>query len=211
MMGHRHTTYLPAAGHDWALPFYDTITRIFGIDGARRKLLQQATIGPQDRILDVGCGTGTFAVLIKTQHPGVELAGLDPDPKALARARRKAERAGISAVFDEGFSRELPYADASFDHVFSSLMFHHVPADEKIETLREIRRVLKPGRSLHLLDFGGPDASGLRGWFLKTNKHTRDNFGPAIPTLMKQAGFEEATLVSHGMVLAGPIAYYRAT
>ena len=61
-MARSGSTYLPAAGHDWALPFYDTITRIFGVDAARRRLLQQASVGPDDRVLDVGCGTGTFAV-----------------------------------------------------------------------------------------------------------------------------------------------------
>lgn len=212
-MARSGSTYLPAAGHDWALPFYDTITRIFGVDAARSRLLQQASVGPDDRVLDVGCGTGTFAVLLETVHPGVAFTGLDPDPKALARARRKAARAGIAAVFDQGFSRALPYADASFDRVFSSFMFHHVPPDEKLGTLREIRRVLAPGGSLHLLDFGSPDSSarGLRARFLRAHQHTRGNFGTAIPALMKEAGFTEATLVSQEMLLAGPIAYYRAS
>src|SRR5688500_2149174 len=112
--------YLPEAGHDWALPFYDAITRIFGIVGTRRKLIEQPNIRAGQRILDVGCGTGTFADLTRPLHPDVDVIGIDPDPKALARSTRKAERAGVSAAFERASAHELPYADASFDRVFSS-------------------------------------------------------------------------------------------
>src|SRR5918994_1732899 len=80
-------TYLPAAGHDWMLPLYDPLVKLLGGDRARRALLDQALIRPGHRILDIGCGTGTLVVLLKCLHPGVEGIGLDPDPKALARAR----------------------------------------------------------------------------------------------------------------------------
>src|SRR5262249_52684007 len=137
-------TYLPAAGHDWFLPLYDPFVKLLGGDRARRALLQQAVIRPGHHVLDVGCGTGTFAVLMKRLHPDAEVVGLDPDPKALARALRKAQREAAPVRFEQGFANRLPYPDASFDEVFSSFMFHHLPAEEKEPTLREVRRVLKP-------------------------------------------------------------------
>lgn len=149
--------YLPAAGHDWFLPLYDPFVKLLGGDRARRALLDQSAIRPGHHVLDIGCGTGTFVVLIKRLHPNVEVVGLDPDSKALARATRKAERDGVSIRFDQGFAGRLPYPDASFDRVFSSFMFHHLPAEEKEPTLREARRALKPGGSLRMLDFGGPE------------------------------------------------------
>ena len=79
-------TYLPAAGRDWRLPLYDPFVKLLGGDAARRVLLDQAGLRPGQRVLDVGCGTGTLATLIKQLHPEVEVVGLDPDPKALARA-----------------------------------------------------------------------------------------------------------------------------
>ena len=85
-------TFLPAAGHDWFLPVYDPLTKILGVDSARRTLLEQAAFQRGHRVLDVGCGTGSLALLIKRSHPGVEVIGLDPDRRALARARRKAVR-----------------------------------------------------------------------------------------------------------------------
>src|SRR5437762_6488263 len=95
MMGSSRT-YLPAAGHDWSLPLYDPIVKLLGGDAARKALLEQAALRPGQRVLDVGCGTGTLATLIKQLYPDVEVVGPDPDPKALARARRKAARAGVS-------------------------------------------------------------------------------------------------------------------
>jgi FkbM family methyltransferase len=127
-------TFLPAAGHDFLLPIYDPFTKLFGFDRARRMLLDQAALQPQHRVLDVGCGTGTLAVLIKRLYPTINVVALDPDPKALARAQRKAERAAVSIRFDRGFSDALGYPDAAFDRVFSSMMFHHL--DRRTKAVR---------------------------------------------------------------------------
>jgi ubiquinone/menaquinone biosynthesis C-methylase UbiE len=97
-------TYIPAAGHDWFLPLYDLMTKLMGADQARRALLDQAELWPVHRVLDIGCGTGSLAVLLKRLYPEVDVVGIDPDPKALARARQKAERAAVSLRFDQGFS-----------------------------------------------------------------------------------------------------------
>lgn len=212
-MAHSHRTYLPAAGHDWFLPLYDPFTKIFGGDGARRLLLDQATLRPGHRVLDIGCGTGSLVVLVKSLHPEVDVVGLDPDPKALARARRKAERAGVSVRLDQGFSDELPYPDASFDRVFSSLMFHHLRASEKEKTLREVRRVLKPEGSLHLLDFGGPESGrgGFLARVLHSNDRLRDNAANLVLARMNQAGFANAEKVGDRAMLLGRVAYYRAS
>ena len=82
--------YLPAAGRDLFLPLYDPMVKLLGADRARKKLFDQAAVQPQHRILDIGCGTGTFAVAVKGWLPDAEVVGLDPDPRALARGRRKA-------------------------------------------------------------------------------------------------------------------------
>src|SRR3981081_4250717 len=95
-------SYLPAAGHDWSLPLYDPLVKLLGGDAVRTTLLEQAALRPGHRVLDIGCGTGTLAVLTKRQHPDVEVVGFDPDPKALARAKRKAQRAALSIQLDRG-------------------------------------------------------------------------------------------------------------
>ena len=206
-------TYIPAAGHDWALPLYDPIVKLFGGDWARRALLDQATIQTGHRVLDIGCGTGAMVTQIKRLHPDVDVVGLDPDPKALARARRKAERAAVTIQFDQGFSDELPYPDASFDRVFSSFMLHHLQAEEKANTLREVRRVLKPGGSLHLLDFGGPEPrqNGFLAHLFHSSHSLKDNTDSRIIALMSQAGLANPKVVGRRALLFGKIVYYQAS
>ena len=207
--------YLPAAGHDWLLPLYDPFVKLFGGDTARRTLLDQATVRPSHRVLDIGCGTGTFATLIKELYPDVDVVGLDPDPKALARAKRKAERAAVSIRLDEGFSDELPYMEASFDRVFSTFMFHHLQIDEKGKTLCEVRRVLTPGGSLHMLDFAGGEANGYGplARYLHSGDRLKDNSEERILTLMNRAGFVSCEKVMVGAMLFRSlrIAYYKAS
>ena len=205
-------TYLPAAGRDWRLPLYDPFVKLLGGDAARRALLNQVALRPGQRVLDVGCGTGTLATLIKQLHPKVEVLGLDPDPKALARARGKAQSAAVSVQFDQGFGDELPYAGASFDRVFSSFMFHHLPAEEKGSTLREIRRVLKTGGELLMMDFEGPHGvHGLLARVLHANKTLADNAEDRVFSLMREAGFADPKKVGRRNMVLGGVAYYRAS
>lgn len=205
-------TYLPAAGYDWSLPFYDPIVKLLGGDKARMVLLDHAALRPGYRVLDVGCGTGTLATLIKCHHPDVEVVGIDPDAKALARARRKATNARVSIQFDQGFGDALPYADASFDRAFSSFMFHHVPSDEKGKTLRAVRRVLKPGGGLHMLDFEGPESGshGVLAHILHSSKRMKENSESTVLSLMRQSGFADPRKVHRQAMLFGHIAYFRA-
>ena len=159
-------TYFPAGGVDWFLPFYDPLAKLLakllGGDAVLRAFVNQMSLARGHRVLDIGCGTGTLAVLIKEHHPGVTVVGLDPDPRALARAERKAERAGVEVHLDRGFSDQLPYSDASFDRVCCTGVFSLIPREEKETTLREVYRVLRPGGSFHLFDlFKTPRASFL--------------------------------------------------
>jgi ubiquinone/menaquinone biosynthesis C-methylase UbiE len=204
-------TFLPAAGRDSFLPLYDLMTKLMGADHARRGLLTQAQIRLGYRILDIGCGTGSLLIQLKRLYPGTDVVGLDPDPKALARANRKAERAAVSIQFDQGFGDELPYPEASFDRVLSSLMFHHVPTNEKAKTVRAIRRVLKPGGEFHMLDFEGPDgAYGLLSRLLHSSQRLKDNSENRVLHFMTEAGFTEPKKVGHREMFFGHIAYYWA-
>jgi len=205
--------YIPAAGRDWLLPFYDPVSKLMGGESLHRQLIDQAHLQSGQRILEIGCGTGSLTTLVKTLYPAVEVVGLDPDPKALDRARRKAERLRVSIDLDRGFSDELPYPDESYDRVLSALMFHHLNRDEKKRSLHEIRRVLKSCGSLHLLDFGGthdhPD--GFLAHLLQRSEHLRDNSRDTILTFIREAGFADATEVAQRRTMFGRVFYYRAS
>lgn len=211
MAQHQHS-YIPAAGHDWLLPFYDPFNWLLGGNAIRTQLIELGSVSAGHRVLDIGCGTGALTILLKRHHPDAAIVGLDPDPKALTVARAKAERAGLSIEFVEGFADRLTFADGTFDRVFSSLMLHHLDAHTKIAALREVKRVLTPDGSLHVLDFGPPRSALTRaiGPLLHNAGHVKDNIEGRIPAFMKNAGFSSAEEVAHRNTLIGSMAYYRA-
>jgi len=211
-MAEHSRRFIPAAGLDWLLPLYDPLQRLFGTERARVALVEQAAIADGHRVLDIGCGTGSLSLAIARLRPGAQVTGLDPDAKALARAERKAAHEGLVVRFDRGFGDDLPYPNASFDRVVSSLMLHHLTPDEKRKTLAEARRVLVPGGELHVVDFGGEQerADGFIARWLHHADHLRDNFGGRLAVLMKEAGFSQAAEVGHRAMLFGRLAYYRA-
>ena len=211
-MSHANRTYLPAAGLGLFLPLYDPLVKLLGADRARKKLFDQASVRPHHRVLDIGCGTGTFAVALKRWLPDVEVMGLDPDPRALARGQRKAARAGVSIRFDQGFANALPYSDAHFDRVFSSLMFHHLAHDAKLETLREVRRVLRPGGSLHLLDFEqeSPHSHNPLARWIHASERMHDNRREQILEWMREADLVEPRVLDSEQPIFGRIIYVTA-
>lgn len=213
-MANQNKAYLPAAGRDFLLPLYDVITKLMGADRARAVLLNDLRLRPGQRVLDIGCGTGTLAVAMKQIAPDAEIVGLDPDPKALRRAARKAEEAGVRVQFDRGFADELPYVDAAFDDVCSSYMFHHLEQEQREKALREIRRVLKRGGVLHLVDFAGPEHGKhwVTRWF-HAHDRLKDNGESSVTAMMTHAGFASAKVIRRGAVLGGlaGVTYFEAS
>lgn len=144
--------YLPGMGKHYLLPFYDLLHQVSGLAAVHREMIALARLRGGRRVLDVGCGTGNLLRATGKRHPDVELAGVDPDLKMLARAERKTRRAGVKVRLDRGFAQELAFPGDSFDVVFSSLMLHHLDPAAKDEMLAEVRRVLRPGGVLVLAD-----------------------------------------------------------
>jgi ubiquinone/menaquinone biosynthesis C-methylase UbiE len=209
---HRH--YVPAMGQHWLLPLYDPLQRLLGIGTMHRWLLDQAGVRPGQRVLEIGCGTGNLALLVKRLQPQAEVVGIDPDPQALARARSKAARESLTVQLDRGFAERLPYPDASFDHVLSALMLHHLTSDQQVDALREARRTLRPRGALHLLDFTGSTvhSDGLLTRLHHRSRRMHHHFGDGIPALMREAGFEDATEAGHRVTrIIGRLTYFRAT
>lgn len=209
--GPRHD-YLPAAGRDAFLPFYDLFTALLGAATVHRGLIDQAALAGGQRVLEIGCGTGNLALRVKRTHPDVEVVGSDPDPLALTRATRKAR--GLDGVrFERGYAQRLPYPDASFDRVFSALMLHHLDHDTRVAAAAEVARVLRPGGSLHLADMaGGPH--GLHGFLARRmarSGHLTDNQGDGIPRLLTAAGLDCTEVSSSRHAVMGRVGYYRAS
>jgi cyclopropane fatty-acyl-phospholipid synthase-like methyltransferase len=192
----RQRRFVPALGFHWLTALYDPLLALSRRErDLKGQLLARAALAPGMRVLDVGCGTGTLALWAAQLQPGAQVCGIDADERVLRRARRKLRRAGAAVAFERAFSDALPYADASFDRVLSSLFFHHLTRESKRDTLREIARVLKPGAELHVADFGEARSRGARwalqlvGW-LDGPERVADHARGRFPGLLAEAGFE---------------------
>ncbi|WP_024803312.1 class I SAM-dependent methyltransferase [Nocardia sp. BMG51109] len=210
-MGNRHD-YLPAAGRDALLPTYDLLTRTLGVPRVHQRLIDQADLRDDHKILEVGCGTGNLTIMARRSRPAAEVTGADPDPRALSRAERKAH--GLPGIrFDRAYGQELPYGDGEFDRALSSLMLHHLDDDVKAPMAAEILRVLRPGGRLHLVDVGGPmtPADGPAARLTLRGHHVAGNLGDNIPRLLREAGFDCTEVATQRHRAMGRVTYYRAT
>jgi len=183
--------YIPALGIRSLTPFYDFIQRWVVRDTLfKSRLIEQANIQAAQHVMDLGCGTGTLAVMVKRAQPGAEVFGLDADPQMLKVAIAKAAQQKINIKFDQGMATRLPYPDASFDRVLSSLVIHHLKTPDKDKAAHEIYRILKPGGQLHVLDFGKPRTfyGKLLGRFLHGFEEANDNIDGRLPEIFEQAG-----------------------
>ena len=198
-MKHVHPSthdYLPAAGYDAFLPFYDLITKLARVGKLHRELIADAGLADGLDVLEIGCGTGNLCVAAKRAVPGINLTGMDPDPRALERARKKS--GGTS--YDEAYAQDLPYASENFDRVLSSLMIHHLPQSALASVLAEVHRVTKPGGSLHIVDFAGSHARRGHG-----SVESED-----FVQLLQEAGFTGVRELRRRRTLFGEVAFYRA-
>lgn len=120
---------------------------------------------PGGRLLEVGSGPGRLAVRLAGIAPNLAVTGVDISPEMVGLAARRAEEAGLDerVRFEVGDVVALPFEDASFDGVVSTLSLHHWP--DAARGLSEIHRVLRPGGEARLYDLSGwlwPPARGRR-------------------------------------------------
>ncbi len=205
--------YIPALSFRWLTPLYDPLLK-WGMreETFKRRLIAQARIQPEASVLDLGCGTGTLTILIKQAMPSANVTGLDGDPEVLQIAEKKTAQASLDITWDHALAYALPYPDASFDRVLSSLVIHHLTGENKIKAFREVFRVLRPGGEFHSVDFGPPHGSGtwLMSRLMRNLEETKDNFDGKLPGMLAEAGFSKVTETAHMTTLFGPISLIQA-
>ncbi|KAI3336493.1 S-adenosyl-L-methionine-dependent methyltransferase [Xylariaceae sp. AK1471] len=176
-----------------------------------------------DHILDAGCGPGTITTGLSKYASEGKTVGLDVSAAVLQKARALATDANVpvqgpgSVVFEEGNILEgLAYPDNTFDIVFCSQVFGHMPPpDMPVRALVELRRVLKPGGILATRDSAGQhffpqslDVGRLWGenQIRALNKGVLepDPTGTRMPALFRRAGFEKVQLGAGTMVFTDP-------
>jgi ubiquinone/menaquinone biosynthesis C-methylase UbiE len=188
--------YIPALRYAWLTRWYDFLIR-WGLreDTFKQRLIQQARLEHARRVLDLGCGTGTLTLQIKSLYPYTDVVGIDGDATILAIAKAKAARARLRIQLDYGLAQQLPYPDQSFDRVLSSLVLHHLTHDQRQQALAEVFRVLKPGGELHVVDWSQPRTWGMKGAFFLVRlldgfAPTADHAAGLLPQRIAEAGFE---------------------
>lgn len=194
-MPHDSARYVHALRYRLLNAAYDPVVALTTRERRLKAMLLDAIgLSCDSRVLDLGCGTGTLAVLAKQRLPGLDVHGVDGDGAMIERARRKARQAGVDVSLRIALVESLPYADASFTHVMTSLFLHHLAAPDKVQALAEARRVLRPGGTLGIADWGAPSNWLLRGLFLIVQaldgfETTRDHAAGRLPRFVAQAGF----------------------
>jgi demethylmenaquinone methyltransferase/2-methoxy-6-polyprenyl-1,4-benzoquinol methylase/phosphoethanolamine N-methyltransferase len=136
--------------HDWLVTAY-----FFGREArVRERTLDIVHVAAGERVLDVGCGTGTLALAAKERvGAGGSVHGVDAAVEMIARARTRSARSGVPVAFEIAAAQSLPFADAVFDVALCSLALHHLPEDARATALAEMHRVLKPGGRALIVEF----------------------------------------------------------
>jgi ubiquinone/menaquinone biosynthesis C-methylase UbiE len=132
----------------------------------RERIISLARLERGNSVLDIGCGTGSLAIAA-ARHVGPTGAvhGIDASPPMIARASRKAAKAGADVLFQLAAAESLPFPDGRFDVVLSTLMLHHLPRSVRQQCVSEIKRVLKPGGRVLAVDFTLSRQRGLLAHF----------------------------------------------
>lgn len=106
---------------------------------------------PHSRVLEAGCGTGAQTISLVRNNPQVHFTSVDISDDSLGQARARIETEGYTNVtFEKADIFSLPFADASFDHIFICFVLEHLP--NPVEALAALRRVLKPGGTLTAIE-----------------------------------------------------------
>ena len=157
--------FTPAAGRFAPTRFYDRGVALLTRERVwRHSLLRLLDPANGEAILDVGCGTGSLAILMKQRAAGAHVVAIDPDPEALALAKDKSEAAGVEIEWRKGFARDAVHAGV-FDKVVSSLVFHQVPLAEKRAGIAAMFAAAKPGGLVCIADYARQDRWHMRQSF----------------------------------------------
>lgn len=179
----------------WAR-WYDLFGRLMPfVRATREKLVELAAPARGEHVLDVGCGTGALAIALESHVGAGKVHGIDASPEMIEVAKEKAAKAAADIDLQVALIEALPFPDASFDLVTSSLMLHHLPGDLKRKGLAQIRRVLKPGGRFMAMDFAAQSRCPLGHLFsILGHAHGESTVAELTP-MLKEAGFGDVQAI----------------
>ena len=208
--------FTPALGRPELTGSYDRAIRLWTRERVwRTALLEQLAPKSDDSLVDVGCGTGTFAIMLKHRAPGATVVGLDPDSAILEIAAAKAAHAGVEIEWRKGFARDAAQFPSAFDKAVSSLVFHQVPIAEKRAGISAMMTTVRPGGEVHIADYARQDGWLMRRLFgifqrLDGYENTQLNADGAIEQLLGEAATGSGDALRIVRTPTGAIRRFRA-
>lgn len=208
--------YIPALRFHWLTRFYDPVVRFTTRENTfKPALIKEAELESARAILDLGCGTGGLTMLAKRTAPKARVVGLDADVAALTLAASKVGAGNSEIEFVRANAAAMPFRDGTFDRIVSSLFFHHLRRDQKLEVLGECLRVLQKKGSLTFADWAKPSSTLEAMAFLAVRtldgfEPTRDNADGSLPDLCRVRGFTQVKELRRFDVPLGTISIIRA-
>jgi ubiquinone/menaquinone biosynthesis C-methylase UbiE len=207
--------YVPALGHRALTSLYDPVNALTMRESAWRGPVTERIadlVGDAGTIVDIGAGTGSFAVEIARRIPGAEVIAVDGDPEVIEIGRRKTGDLGV--VWKQGLADALPVDDGSVDLCLISLVLHHLDRDDKQSAIVEAERVLRPGGSLIVADWGRPSAISRPGFLalrlLDGFGNTAEHFRGEIPSMIEAGGFGQVERFGRVDTIWGTVELLRA-
>jgi ubiquinone/menaquinone biosynthesis C-methylase UbiE len=189
--------YTPALGRSELTGDYDRVIAIMTRERKwRRRMLELVNPRDGDVIIDIGSGTGTFALLMKVRAPDSRVFAVDPDPEVRAIAEAKATATGVNIRFINamGDAKLDEPAYGSVDVVTISLVLHQCPDQAKAGILRNAFALLRPAGRLVVADYGLQPNALMRLLFnqvrsLDGYENTRANKDGRVPDMIGDVGF----------------------
>jgi ubiquinone/menaquinone biosynthesis C-methylase UbiE len=198
---------------DYYVRFLDAVASDESFRAYKRQTFELLQLGPGQRVLEVGCGTGDDARDMAARvAPGGSVVAIDSSQAMLDVARRRAEGSGLAVEFRQGDAQRLEFADDSFDACRCDRIIVHL--DDPLRALEEMRRVARPGGRVlvyegdfETMTLDLPDRLLTRRVVNAYCDGLRDGWrARRLPALFRQAGLRQVAVVPAVLRLAYPVA-----
>lgn len=210
--------YTPALRFHFLTKWFDLfLSSTFPEKEIKQNLIHMCNFDKKNKFeaLDFGCGTLTLSMMVKEQYPNVEITGIDIDKKVLEVAKSKLIKKPFVIDLEHFKGGMLPFPDDKFNIVYSTLVFHHIPDNEKEFYFHEIQRVIKPGGLFVMADFGKPSGILQKIAFalfrrLDGKKNNQANVDGLLPDMIRKSGLKSVRESMHKNTLFGTITFISA-
>lgn len=207
--------FVPALGRPELTGLYDRAVALLTRERRwRASLMRLVAPKPGEIIVDVGCGTGSFAILLKQNCPAAKVIGIDPDPSVLRIARAKADKVGVSIEWCEAMGDEIAGLGLGLaDKTVSSLVLHQCPLPMKRAIVAAMLAALRPGGAMVLADYGAQRSRLMRLLFRQIQQldgyaNTQPNADGVLPAIFAEADFEQIVESAVIVTPTGSISIY---